>query len=97
MGTTRPMERPIGRVSGDIPRRIVKMGGLSHLLRLDPKKIKTDDEFNAALDSISATILGRKIETAEPVTEEPVQEESKERKKKTGQDREHKGGQDREA
>ena len=110
MGTTREMERPIGGAREGIPRHIAKMGGLSHLLRLDPKKITTADEFNAALDRISDVVLGRKVEVEVPETPEPAQQEipldptddepsdtKPKRRKKTGQDRENKGGHDRDA
>jgi hypothetical protein len=83
-------------------RNLTKLGGLSHLLRPDPRKTDTAKAFNAHIDRICGVLQGLKIEgdsnAPAPVPEQiemPEPEAKPKRKAKDKPNRMHEGGEDR--
>ena len=85
-------------------RELSKLGGLSHLLRPDPKRVATAADFNTHLDQICEVMQGLKVEgdsnapappEPDPEPELQLEEKPKARKSKSNRNRMHEGGEDR--
>ena len=79
-------------------KQLSKLGGLSHLLRPDARKVSDSSSFNAHIDEICSVLQGLKVEAdsnAPPEQPELPVEEKPKRKAKSKPNRMNEGGEDR--
>ena len=80
-------------------RQIGRLNGMKHLLSLDPREVRDEASFNAAIDRICGVLQGEKVDVPEPAAAEAEPELDLEakpaREAKGGKDRMHRGGKDR--